>query len=1016
MAESSESLVAALPTGNVPAPGSEIAITRALLTFRLSRMARLTQVMTTFVSVVAAYFFYALLVVPLIEPNVEHEVAARTSQEEIDAVRTRDSARKRALTKYFPTGSWELDNPAIWENEQTVLLFKEPHPLPDGQLELRWCTLMRFSKPPAAGEPEGQPIIMRASDGATLKFDEPVVLKNVDLSKRQLVGGRLKGQITIRREPSRPGAADDLTIVTRDMELLEDRAWTPHGVEFALGHSRGSGRELVIHLAGEAGAKPSGIRTSSLRTLELKRDVVMFLDMGDAPGTTGAKGPAKQRDEPPMRITCQGPFEYDFARYAASFHERVDVIRQTIGPADILNCELLTVFFAHDTKSPGAQPPASPAVPAGDNQISNLQVRVIEARGDPVTVRSPARGIYIHCRGFNYFPAPAPAMGTIVGLGPGVMQGDLPKNAAGKYLVEWSREFRFEPDGAQQRASLHGLSSVRIGQMGRIVAKNRVDGMGRTVQEGELFAWLTPVKRPAPLPSNPATQPAAPASDSWQIERLMAQGEVEIDAPQLAGKTGKLEAWIERPTATAAIAPSDETEKPAAQARPRQNPLERFNLAAGSIQMKMVPAGEQMAIADATLERQARLEQTSILRPGQRPLVVQGDRLHVTGANTEATRLTVAGKPGYLEANGLALRGEAIEMEKQANRLWINGPGRMTMPMEQDLDGKPLPRPQVVDITWRGGMNFQNKMATYERNVEVKSQSQYLSTEKLVATLSQPIDFSNSNPTARAKPEDRPQLAHVRTFGPVFLESRQLDERGKQTSFDRLEAFDLQIDRLTGAVDAAGPGQVTHLGYGSPQAAPAGPVVPVAQRPPAIAQKNNDQLNYLNVQFQRSMSGNTSQGRQVTFGGPTKTVYGPVDNWESKLDAERPETVGPQGMVLDARELTIRETPAVTKRDRGSYELIAVGNVSTEGAQFFARGQKATYSQQKDQLILEGDGRSPAEISYESPGGGRRNETLADMIIYAIGLQHLRFSGARSVGVDVLQNKPPKANKKPLPF
>jgi hypothetical protein len=61
------------------------------------------------------------------------------------------------------------------------------------------------------------------------------------------------------------------------------------------------------------------------------------------------------------------------------------------------------------------------------------------------------------------------------------------------------------------------------------------------------------------------------------------------------------------------------------------------------------------------------------------------------------------------------------------------------------------------------------------------------------------------------------------------------------------------------------------------------------------------------------------------------------------------------------------------------------------------------YSQDKDQLVLEGDGRSPAEISYTPIAGGRRDETKADRIIYSPRLRHVIFSGSHSLGVEVLQ-------------
>ena len=354
---------------------------------RIASMSTTGQVVGSFVAVLVAYWLYWLIAVPLIEPGIDPRTVSSATDDQIHQAREATSARKQALAAYFPPGSWELDNPAIWETDTTMLLFKTPRPLPDGQLELRHCTMLFF---PRTREPvdsaKVRPIVMRATEGATLRFDEPIVMKNVDLGKRQLVGGHLKGLITIDRAASRPGAADDLAITTRDIELVGDRAFSPHPVEFRMGHSHGSGRDLEILLASDGSGPGAGFRSGKVRALLLKRDVVMYLAMDDAPGGAGPAANANKPAAPqsPVKITCQGAFQYDFMHYAASFHDRVDVVRPTLGQSDVLNCELLTVFFeGPDQPDQPAKPLSDQPKPAAANgegsQVSKLPVRKIEA-------------------------------------------------------------------------------------------------------------------------------------------------------------------------------------------------------------------------------------------------------------------------------------------------------------------------------------------------------------------------------------------------------------------------------------------------------------------------------------------------------------------------------------------------------------------------------------------------------------------------------------------------------------
>ena len=165
-------------------------------------MARGGQVASSFVAVVALYWVYWLIAVPLIEPGVEYQAVEPPSELEIEQARQEVNSRQLEIAKYFPPDSWELDHPAVWQSDQTRLLFKTLTPLKDGTVELRPCTLLFFPKDGAGGAASNRPIILRAVEGANVRFDEAIELKSVDIGKRQLTGGRLIGPIRIYRNPS----------------------------------------------------------------------------------------------------------------------------------------------------------------------------------------------------------------------------------------------------------------------------------------------------------------------------------------------------------------------------------------------------------------------------------------------------------------------------------------------------------------------------------------------------------------------------------------------------------------------------------------------------------------------------------------------------------------------------------------------------------------------------------------------------------------------------------------------
>ena len=162
-------------------------------------------------------------------------------------------------------------------------------------------------------------------------------------------------------------------------------------------------------------------------------------------------------------------------------------------------------------------------------------------------------------------------------------------------------------------------------------------------------------------------------------------------------------------------------------------------------------------------------------------------------------------------------------MEKNTSRLWIDGPGQLTMMVEQDMNGQPVARPQPLDILWQGSMAFQGNSVVFQRTVTVHTQTQTLNTEKLEAMFDKPIDFSNPAAAQTGRPEDRPQLAHVRCYGRAFLKSQQFDEHGEQTSADDMNVLDLSINRVSGDIAGRGPGSVTRVSIGSGRAVPTRP-------------------------------------------------------------------------------------------------------------------------------------------------------------------------------------------------
>ena len=306
---------------------------------------RLGRTLRVFLTILAAAGVYRLTVVPWVEPRSrtgESGVAMTAEQERAIRAAAADALSLPMAQEFFPPGSWELAPDICLKVGRTMrLLCKDPAILPDGRLRLERCTILVLPENrPAAGQtadtapegqtdkPPGRTWVLRAPQGAVLEFAAPLDLKRfADLPP--LVGGSLRGQVTIRGTPTGPGREDDVEVVTRDIELTELEVRSNAAVQFRHGRSRGEGRGLVAILRPRQAAGPAapahgnpGPNIGGIESIRIDRDVRMRLEglagglvPGGGTGTgvsgcgRGRGGAAGRPTGPPRpsRSTCRAP-------------------------------------------------------------------------------------------------------------------------------------------------------------------------------------------------------------------------------------------------------------------------------------------------------------------------------------------------------------------------------------------------------------------------------------------------------------------------------------------------------------------------------------------------------------------------------------------------------------------------------------------------------------------------------------------------------------------------------------
>ncbi len=200
-----------------------------------------------------------------------------------------------------------------------------------------------------------QSIILQASEGAILKFDKPIDLSSLKISR--LVGGSLLGKIAISSQGKSPGPEDDLMIHTSDVQLNEQEVWTRNPVDFTWGKNSGRGREMRIKLLADpsiAGKDKNAPNVSGIEVFEMRH--IDSLHLESAPSASAVVSPTPNQTQGfmspddfgnlPMDISCGGPFTFNVVKRVATFTKNVVVSRvNPNGPSDQIQSECALDLF-----------------------------------------------------------------------------------------------------------------------------------------------------------------------------------------------------------------------------------------------------------------------------------------------------------------------------------------------------------------------------------------------------------------------------------------------------------------------------------------------------------------------------------------------------------------------------------------------------------------------------------------------------------------------------------------------
>jgi len=1023
----------------------------------------------SFAIVLVAYWTYALLAVPWIEPRPDRRITS--DDKPVRAVPQTDD-----LTGLFPPGAWQYDAKIIDNNGQGKLLWQKYVIRDNGWVDLSPLTVI-FMPDETATDPVERwrhAVVVEAPEGANLRFDRPLDLKRGSIGR--LIEGKLRGPVLVRSQGRQDNHQDDLVVRTHDVDLSEQRVSTASDVDFQWGPNSGRGREMVIKLLprlGPRAAEQEGPNIGGIEQFELKHVERLHLDMGSTSDSAANGGPSKPPSGPaipgmlsahaaPIEITCRGPFLFHLIHQVATFRDQVDVLRiQPNGPSDHMSCELLSIFFTRPAPKPGAGKPAKSSAPGFD-----LQPVRVEAQGTPTTLNAPMDHLQVRAEhlkytltdgeiyledtqevtlqkdankirapNFRYTPGPPnlPGQFHLLAGGPGTLQGEMADRPGQQLDASWRQQLEVQPQDQNQVISLTGGATLKFQAMGQLDAR-------------DIHFWLH------------ESPPDAEGKRSYQPDRLLAKGDVAGSSPQFSCKDlERLEVWF---TNAAPLSPavSDvgvaEAGPPAAYVPstlkgPLRMPAGAASPAAiaSTAASPLIPPGTQDPAAtegrQSHLEISGRLLQARVLLRDREhgdlteikvidnvklretqtaqardlPLLVTGQWLHATDASSLQAKVTVKGEPAHMEGRGMSLTGPNIQIDRGANTLKMDGPGQMERFLDSDLENRPLSRAETVKINWQKGMSFDGIKAHFQDSVNVIGSSQLLLTGSLDVCFQKPISLS------KAQPKVPPLVAWLECGDGVFVENRSIDA-GQQASYDRFQLKNLRLNNITGDFEGDGPGWLVSVRRGSSQDffRPGGPlpspgrtatIRPVSLGPPSHAPSDPKPLTCVHLTFVKSVTGNKIR-KDLTFHGRVRTAYAPAQSWTTTLEGDDPRRLGPGAAVLQCEQLTVNDMSPVSGSSSRNLEFTAQDNVVGEGigptgTDYTIRSYRATYAEAKDMLVLEGDGRSDAELSTQEGGEGSylsNHVAMQKFIYYPKTNRTAAFEGVHSLDSQQMNRAP----------
>ncbi len=930
------------------------------------------------------YALYSQMLRPLI-PAAPPQPQQVTAVFENEATRPIENVRI-AETYLAAQQPWTTEARYLLRSEQGAFLYTNDWQ-PDGKegrIRLSPFAMAWVSINKKTGLEEAVTVV---SESASLKFSGTFDLMSADAGR--VIGAELKGRTRIT-------GPDGMLFDGRNFHFSESSSslWSDMPVTFLFAGNKGSANSFQADLIPQIGP-PDRDRPHifGVRTVRLIQNVKMDLQL-------------KQKDGPiALNIKCNGNFEYDVPRQTAVYKDKVVASRETSKEEfDWIECDRLTAMFGDpDTNPTESEPPIPTAGAAPGYQKLNQtwKFRRLQAeRFTPTSTTDSGKKVptfQLHSMqnklrasfrqliydgeqkllvlrdvdGVKVIQAQtqlqAPEIvvqladgNQLVGAlcrGEGWINYRDPKTSTVLFAADWKQHLR------HVAAAAEGIDLIELANTASFRQPNQNSALGAEL----IRVWTTPLGSAGslvlgnPVPTKPAVTEKKQKLNV-QLRRLEATQDVVLVSPQLEGRCQKLEAVLDVSVPPRTAPPGSSPLKPTGgDDNEKTDPAEEFPVvaAADSIRLRLVPtASGKPDVAEVWTDGKVDIRQKH--KDGRAPMMIKGDHVHLQNEGGQDQIAEITGTPAEIREDGFALEAGFIHLDRAENRMSVQGKGLLKLPVKTDLDGKPLPAAEPLEVTWKERMAFDGRQADFHGNALAEFGDRRIQCQRMEVVLTERLSFSGPSVRSRKNADPQVQLAAVHCYDDVKFQDYTRDG-AKLTGIQSADVWEMHIDRVSGEVQAQGPGRMQMWQRG--QGHRPGIVSSQSARANAPTQVDASEWEYTFVKFDGKMTGNLHR-RYSSFRDRCEIIHGPVKRPNDIIERDK---LPKAGGLLRCQELQVMQAAGVDD-ERGKIQLVGLGDADLEGYGFFAKADKISYDEARKSYTLSGSGKNLARLSQETPG------------------------------------------------